>query len=117
MGTEAELESAGHHSGQFAPAGAISCSADDLRRYRALLSGEQRTRRASDSGCGMAPEVLARAFEPFFTTREVGAGNGLGLSLVYGFARQSQGHVSIDSRPGAGTRVRLYFPRSDAAPG
>jgi CheY-like chemotaxis protein len=70
-----------------------------------------------DSGTGMAPEVAARAFEPFFTTKTVGKGSGLGLSQVYGFARQSGGHASIDSRPGEGTSVRIALPaRAAAAP-
>lgn len=64
----------------------------------------------SDTGCGMVPEVLERAFEPFFTTRDVGQGTGLGLSAVYGFTRQSGGHSTIESEPGKGTRVTMYLP-------
>ena len=63
----------------------------------------------SDTGTGMDEEVAARAFDPFFTTKEVGKGTGLGLSMVYGMARQSGGSARIDSRPGAGTTVRLLF--------
>lgn len=65
----------------------------------------------ADSGAGMPPEVAAKAFEPFFTTKEVGRGTGLGLSQVYGFARQSGGDVRIDTAPGQGTAVRIYLPR------
>jgi signal transduction histidine kinase/CheY-like chemotaxis protein len=65
----------------------------------------------ADSGTGMAPEVIARAFDPFFTTKGTGKGTGLGLSQVYGFVRQSEGHVSIESRLGAGTTVRIFLPR------
>jgi PAS domain S-box-containing protein len=64
----------------------------------------------SDTGSGMAPEVVARAFEPFFTTKEVGKGTGLGLSQVYGFIRQSDGEVVIESRPDEGTTIAIYLP-------
>ena len=64
----------------------------------------------SDSGAGMSGEVLAHAFEPFFTTKEVGKGSGLGLSMVYGFAKQSAGTVRISSAPETGTSVQLYLP-------
>ncbi len=65
----------------------------------------------ADSGSGMTPEVMARALDPFFTTKPSGQGTGLGLSMIYGFARQSSGHLRLDSAPGRGTAVRLYLPR------
>ena len=68
-----------------------------------------------DTGMGMASDVAARAFEPFFTTKEVGKGTGLGLSMVYGVARQSGGTARIDSTPGEGTTVRLFFRRAESA--
>ena len=68
----------------------------------------------SDTGVGMTPEVKARAFDPFFTTKGPSAGSGLGLSQVYGVARQSGGGVTIDSAPGEGTRVTLFLPRAIA---
>jgi PAS domain S-box-containing protein len=61
----------------------------------------------ADTGCGMTPDVAERAFEPFFTTKEVGKGSGLGLSMVYGFARQSGGHLELASKPGEGTTVTM----------
>ncbi len=69
-----------------------------------------------DDGAGMAREVLEKAFEPFFTTKEFGEGSGLGLSMVYGFAMQSKGHVTIDSQLGQGTEVNLYLPRAKTDP-
>jgi PAS domain S-box-containing protein len=66
----------------------------------------------TDTGVGMAPDVLERVVEPFFTTKEPGAGSGLGLSMIYGFARQSGGHLRIESRLNHGTTVRLYLPRA-----
>jgi CheY-like chemotaxis protein/anti-sigma regulatory factor (Ser/Thr protein kinase) len=64
----------------------------------------------SDTGTGMPPDVVSRAFEPFFTTKEVGKGTGLGLSQVYGFIKQSDGEVVIESRPGEGTTISIYLP-------
>ena len=76
------------------------------------LKGSQVSIEVRDTGVGMTAEVRDRVFEPFFTTKDVGKGSGLGLSQVYGFVRQSEGHVEIDSTPGAGATVRLLLPAS-----
>ena len=68
----------------------------------------------ADTGVGMSPQVARRAFEPFYTTKPIGQGTGLGLSMVYGFAQQSKGHVALESRIGSGTSVALYLPRFNA---
>ncbi|XUM20642.1 ATP-binding protein [Bradyrhizobium oligotrophicum S58] len=80
-----------------------------------IMPGDYVTIAVSDMGAGMPPEIARRAFEPFFTTKEFGKGSGLGLSMVYGFARQSGGTVLIDSRVAEGTCVTLYLP--SAGPG
>lgn len=77
-------------------------------RYVALV--------VSDNGIGIPKENLARVFEPFFTTKGIGKGSGLGLSVAYGFIRQSNGHIRIESAPGAGTRVQVYLPATEKSP-
>jgi PAS domain S-box-containing protein len=76
--------------------------------------GEYVMLEVADTGVGMSPEILKRVFEPFFTTKDIGKGSGLGLSMVYGFVKQSEGHIRITSAVGEGTSVRLYFPRAHA---
>jgi PAS domain S-box-containing protein len=77
----------------------------------ALSPGEYICIDVTDTGTGMSAEVAARAFDPFFTTKPIGQGTGLGLSMIYGFARQSNGHATIESRIGQGTSIKLYLPR------
>jgi CheY-like chemotaxis protein len=80
-------------------------------RERDLEPGQYVSLCVSDTGSGMTPEVIARAFDPFFTTKPIGMGTGLGLSMIYGFTRQSGGQVRIYSEVGQGTMVCLYLPR------
>ena len=86
---------------------------DDLyaQTYPEAKAGQYVAICVSDTGTGMAPEVSARAFDPFYTTKPVGAGTGLGLSQIHGFIKQSEGHVRIYSEEGAGTTVKMYLPR------
>lgn len=77
----------------------------------AVAPGEYVSITVRDNGTGMTPEVIARVFDPYFTTKEKGYGTGLGLSQVYGFMKQSNGHIDINSSPGSGTSVTLFFPR------
>jgi CheY-like chemotaxis protein len=80
------------------------------------LSGEFVAITLKDTGTGMSAEVMARAFEPYFTTKPAGLGSGLGLSQVYGFANQSNGSAVLESAPGKGTAITLFLPRASAGP-
>lgn len=84
---------------------------DFTEAYSNLEPGDYVMLSVTDNGCGMPQSVMSRAFDPFFTTKPIGQGTGLGLSMIYGFSKQSRGHVSIDSEIDQGTTVNLYLPR------
>ena len=88
---------------------------DYIGAERELKPGQYVVITVTDTGHGIAQEVLGKVFEPFFTTKDVGKGSGLGLSMVFGFVKQSDGHVRVYSEPGDGTSFKLYFPRSRSA--
>ncbi|MDA0664761.1 MAG: ATP-binding protein, partial [Proteobacteria bacterium] len=83
---------------------------DHMICWEGLTPGSYVVITVTDTGSGMPADVRRHVFEPFFTTKEAGKGSGLGLSMVYGFVKQSDGHVTIDSNPGDGTAIRLYLP-------
>lgn len=94
-----------------------NCHLDDryARLHPGIPAGQYVLIAVTDTGVGMTTDILEKAFDPFFTTKDVSKGTGLGLSQVYGFVKQSGGHVKIYSEPGQGTTIKIYLPRHYAA--
>lgn len=93
-------------------AGNASLDDDYVRNNREALPGQYVMLAVSDTGCGIPADIADKVFDPFFSTKPEGKGSGLGLSMVYGFVKQSNGHIKIYSEPGQGTAVKLYLPRA-----
>ena len=93
--------------------GRAQIDADYVAMHADAVAGSYVVLAVTDTGTGMTPEVQQRAFEPFYSTKGPGAGTGLGLSMIYGFVKQSGGHVELYSEPGHGTTVRIYLPARD----
>src|SRR6202035_1004806 len=89
----------------------VSFEQESVGRYPELRPGEYVMLAITDTGLGMSAEVKAHIFEPFFSTKGIGQGTGLGLSTCYGIVKQSGGHISVYSEPGRGTTFRIYLPQ------
>lgn len=90
---------------------------NNAQKHEDVMPGKFVKVSISDTGVGISPEALERIYDPFYTTKDTGKGSGVGLSMVYGFTKQSKGHLSIDSKEGSGTTANLYLPQSDKITG